>query len=230
MTADVLDTLPLPTRITVSGPDAVAFLQGQLTQDLDALKRGDRAWTLLLEPQGKVVAFLRVERTDDQAIELATDAPASAVVERLERFKLRVKASIEVAEEAPSPAEAEEARIAAGVPGHADIAGRIPGETGLVPMAVSFTKGCYTGQELVARVDSRGNNVPRLLRHVEAQSPVAPGDAIVVDGQVLGEVTSAAGNAAIASVHRSVEVPADALIRGADAEVMARIAALPLVV
>lgn len=230
MTADILDALPLATRIRVSGPDAVSFLQGQVSQDIEALGVGEGNWTFLLEPQGKVISFLRVERTSDDAVELATDAPAEHVVARLERYKLRVKATIEVDDEREVTADENAARIAAGVPGHADIAGRIPGETGLVPFAVSFTKGCYTGQELVARVDSRGNNVPRLLRRVEAQAEVHPGDAVTVDGQVLGEITSAAGGAAIASVHRSVEVPADVLVRGSEGEVVARVLALPLVV
>ncbi|MFP5326947.1 MAG: YgfZ/GcvT domain-containing protein [Acidimicrobiia bacterium] len=222
--------MPLPTRVRVSGPDAVSFLQGQLSQDVADLGVGSASWSFLLEPQGKVVAFLRVERTADDALELATDAPPELVMERLERFKLRVKATIETVAAEPVAAADEEARIAAGLPGHADVSGRIPGETGLVPVAVSFTKGCYTGQELVARVDSRGNNVPRLLRRVEAQAPVHAGDSVVVEGQVRGEITSAAGAAAIASVHRSVEVPADALVRSGSHEVMARLLAVPPVV
>ncbi len=65
-----------------------------------------------------------------------------------------------------APGALERHRIEAGWPGdgrraHADT---IPAETGVVPVAVSFTKGCYTGQELVARIDSRGGNVPRHLR------------------------------------------------------------------
>ena len=229
MNPDILEALPLPTRIRVFGPDAVSFLQGQVSQDVQTLAVGERSWTFLLEPQGKVIAFLRVVRTAEDDVELATDAPAAQVGERLERYRLRVKASIGVLDEGPPTPEEEAARISAGVPGYADVAGRIPGETELVPVAVSFTKGCYTGQELVARIDSRGNNVPRLLRWVEAQAPVSVGDAVTVDGQVLGEITSAAGNAAIASVHRSVEVPADALVRGDGGEVVARIAQLPLV-
>ena len=230
MNEELLDVLPLGTRIRVSGPDAISFLQGQLSQDIEPLGIGGHAWAFLLEPQGKVVAFLRVERTADDAIELATDAPAADVVTRIERYKLRVKATIETLEEREVTSEAASARVAAGVPGHADVAGRIPGETELVPLAVSFTKGCYTGQELVARIDSRGNNVPRLLRRVEAQAPVSVGDAVTVDGQVLGEITSAAGNSAIATVHRTVEVPTDVLVRGEAGEVMARVSALALVV
>ena len=46
----------------------------------------------------------------------------------------------------------------------------IPGEGGqrLIDLSVSFTKGCYTGQELVARIDSRGGNVPRPVRVLAA--------------------------------------------------------------
>ncbi len=53
----------------------------------------------------------------------------------------------------------------------------IPGETGLIELTVSFTKGCYTGQELVARIDSRGGNVPRRLRRLglaDRSSPAPP--------------------------------------------------------
>ena len=60
---------------------------------------------------------------------------------------------------------------------------------------MSFTKGCYTGQELVARIDSRGNNPPRHLEvvHLDDESAaLAPGDAITIDGRKIGRITSAA--------------------------------------
>jgi tRNA-modifying protein YgfZ len=59
----------------------------------------------------------------------------------------------------------EAARIASGIPamGSELTDKTIAAEAGLVERSVSFTKGCYTGQELVARLDSRGNNVPRRL-------------------------------------------------------------------
>ncbi len=50
----------------------------------------------------------------------------------------------------------------------------IAAEAGLVDRSVSFTKGCYTGQELVARLDARGNNVPRRLVGVVG-GPLRPG-------------------------------------------------------
>ena len=50
----------------------------------------------------------------------------------------------------------------------------IPAEAGIVEASVSWTKGCYTGQELVARIDSRGNNVPRRLRLLTIEGTAAP--------------------------------------------------------
>jgi folate-binding protein YgfZ len=61
----------------------------------------------------------------------------------------------------------------------------IPAETGLIEVSVSFTKGCYTGQELVARIDSRGNNVPRNLLRITSNQ-------VEVNGKLSGEVSSVA--------------------------------------
>jgi len=65
----------------------------------------------------------------------------------------------------------------------------IPAETGITDVAVSFTKGCYPGQELVERMDSRGAAAPRRLQRVRVADRV-------------GEVTSAAGGWALAYVKR----------------------------
>jgi folate-binding protein YgfZ len=93
----------------------------------------------------------------------------------------------------------------------------IPGETGLIEQTVSFTKGCYTGQELVARIDSRGGHVPRRLRLLVAAGRVEAGTALLDgSGANAGMVTSvaAAGTAwvALGYVRRGVDVPA--ILRG----------------
>ena len=86
----------------------------------------------------------------------------------------------------------------------------IPAETGIVDRAVSFTKGCFTGQELVARIDSRGGNVPRHLCGIEAQeASLAVGAALTRDGKQVGTITSASGSIGLAYVSRDVEMPAD---------------------
>ena len=116
---------------------------------------------------------------------------------------------------------AESRRFGAGWPGAAELLdGLIPGETGLVPVAASFTKGCYTGQELVARIDSRGNNVPKLLHRVLLESAAVAGDEIVVDGTSVGSLTSVSGLAALAYVRRSVTAPFNALVGGAPARIV----------
>jgi len=66
-----------------------------------------------------------------------------------------------------------------------------PQEARLERRAVSFAKGCYIGQEIVARIQSRGG-VNRLLVKLSTRSPVAPGSEIAASGRVTGRVTSAA--------------------------------------
>ena len=91
--------------------------------------------------------------------------------------------------------EQEAERIRLGIPRMgAELDERtIPAETGLVALTVSFTKGCYTGQELVARVDSRGGHVPRRLARFSAEGKVAAGSALLTGGGVpAGTLTSAA--------------------------------------
>jgi folate-binding protein YgfZ len=115
-----------------------------------------------------------------------------------------------------SPADFEAERIAAGLPKMgAELTDKtIPAETDLIDLTVSFTKGCYTGQELVARIDSRGGNVPRHLRGLLLPAGVGPGvDLVDADGRPAGTVTSAAVSAALGPVglgyvRRGIEIPA----------------------
>jgi aminomethyltransferase len=66
----------------------------------------------------------------------------------------------------------------------------IPLEAGLWD-DVSFSKGCYTGQEIIARMESRGKLAKRLAR-LRPASPVAAGAEIVANGRPVGTITSAA--------------------------------------
>ena len=272
--------------VRAAGPEAAPFLQGQLSQDVAALASGASTWALLLQPQGKVVAFLRVLRLGDEEFVLETDAGfGPAVVERLNRFKLRVKCDLDpldwrcvavrgpqasapveggtghlvVADwpglpgadrvgEAPSAPSGvpgvsveayEAARIEAGIPvmGRELDEGTIPAEAGVVDRSVSFTKGCYTGQELVARIDSRGGNVPRRLRGVVVGEGAAPpaGAVVEADGKEAGRLTSVAfspglgATVALAYVRRAVEPPAEVVVTWDGGSAPARVEALPLV-
>jgi folate-binding protein YgfZ len=78
----------------------------------------------------------------------------------------------------------------------------IPVETGVIDVAVSFTKGCYPGQELVERMDSRGASAPRALRRIDVRAGTAVGDVIDVEGHEA-TLTSVLGTVALALVRRA---------------------------
>jgi folate-binding protein YgfZ len=113
-------------------------------------------------------------------------------------------------------AEYEAVRIAAGLPKMgAELTDKtIPAETDLIELTVNFSKGCYTGQELVARIDSRGGNVARHLRGLLLPEGVGPGTELTDgDGRAAGTVTSVAVSASLGPiglgyVRRGIAVPA----------------------
>jgi len=104
----------------------------------------------------------------------------------------------------------ERARIESGVPRMgADLDERtIPQEAGLERDAVSFTKGCFVGQELVCRIDTRGH-VNRLLRRLRSTDALQPDAEVSFGDKVVGVVTSAAGEVALAMLRREVEPGAE---------------------
>jgi folate-binding protein YgfZ len=276
--------------VVVSGPGALDWLQGQLSQDVAMLGADEAAGagleTLVLSPQGKIESFCRICRLEADSYLLDVRCGfGEALLERLRRFKLRVKADLELLDnvhlvevrgpraavandlvasgnvsslatfavswpgwsghdalyvgepeaigstalslDAWPPGDAgafEAARIEAGVPelGSELTERTIPQEAGqLVARAVSFTKGCYTGQELVARIDARGSNTPRRLHGVVidgAFGDVAPtvGAELRLAGDKIGELTSVAwspgfgSHVALAYVKRGIAAPVEA--------------------
>lgn len=126
--------------------------------------------------------------------------------------------------------EYEAARIAAGVPrlGLDLDAKTIPQEASLERDAVSFSKGCFLGQELVCRLDTRGHVNRYLRRLTVAEGASAPRGAEIVAGdKAVGAVTSTAGSVALGYVRREVEPPAEVTLRWDGAETTATVAALP---
>ena len=103
--------------LLVSGPDAATYLQGQLSQDVVGLAEGSSSPSFLLQPDGKVTAWLRVTRTGPEAFALDVEAGwGPAVVERLRRFLLRVKVVHRRAVGADCPAVIAVRGIAADAP------------------------------------------------------------------------------------------------------------------
>ncbi len=191
-------------RVALRGHDARTYLDSQCTQDLALLAVGEVAHTLVLEPRGELVTIAAVTSLGEDHLELEVPAgTGAATVARLERFAIRTEVTFELGEgRDASPAE-ELDRIRAGRPGAAELArGLVPHAlaAGLLAQTVSFTKGCYPGQELVARMHARHALPPYLLRALSSPARVHVGDA-VGDTSRDGAVTSVAHDPATGRWH-----------------------------
>lgn len=218
--------------VVVRGPDAIGWLQGQVSQDLSAIEVGESRRSLVLDPRGRLDALVQLcVRAPDEVCCIVPAGHGEALAGRLRRFRLRVKADLDLLEGVPgrfepgrgagppsagssspdelvvpedwpgldgswklwpgraarggtpSPERAAallQRRLRAGLPElGADVeVGMQPHETSLVPWTVSFDKGCFVGQELVARVDARSAAPPRrLVRALLDEGPAgAAGD------------------------------------------------------
>ena len=215
MTPTLPDFLDPQARdvVLVTGPDAATYLQSQVSQELRPMQVGDWRWSLVLEPTGKVTALIRVTRTGEEEFELETDAGfGEGLIARLRKFMIRVDAQTEfrAAADGEPRAEFERRRVDAGWPrmGAEIRAGEtIPAATGVVPVAVDFAKGCYPGQELVERMDSRGADAPVRLRIVDVVDGTAVGAPVLdADGAEAGVITSIVENTALAAIRRGFDV------------------------
>jgi folate-binding protein YgfZ len=191
--------------ISVSGADAFDFLQAQLASDItevarlpaDALHRS--AWC---NPKGRVICTPRVNAVQ-QGFELTVPADlGELVVQRLTLFRFRAKVDFEL-RPGPTATEADAlTNIQAGVPeiALAQAEKFTPHMLNLdLLRMVSVEKGCYPGQEIVARTHFRGASKRRCLRFGCAAA-VQPG-ARINDGQHdIGEVVNAAGGELLAVV------------------------------
>lgn len=234
--------------VWVTGPDAVSFVDGLVSQNVAAMNRGEIRPGLLLAPNGKLRSTLHLLRLEDR-VGLACDAGRTGIVhDDLSRFKIRVDVAIETestpiwdiwGRDAPSVMERygagaapigdgpvvfarpfarsdlprvviigdppaierlsardiEPTRIEVGEPimGTDLTEKTIPQEGVDVAQAVDFAKGCYLGQELVARIDSRGHVNQRLVGMVfdGTEAPTAAAE-VLFEGKVVGSLTSVA--------------------------------------
>jgi tRNA-modifying protein YgfZ len=280
-------------KLVVRGGEAADFLQGQLTNDVEAIGDGEGAYAALLDRKGHIQADMRVLRlapdafwidtepatcervarhlgmynigreveiddvTGNHAIlsvvgpaaqkaastgplspenahrlegerrVVATDlgldliVPAGAAAEVL--AELRAAGAAEVSEEAMEIARIESGRPRFG----ADMSeATMPAEAGITDRAVSFTKGCYIGQEPVARLHYKGRP-NRHLRGLRLSGPAAHGDAIRLGDREVGTIGTAAlsparGPVALAIVRREAS-PGDTVAvgdEGAEAEIV----------
>jgi folate-binding protein YgfZ len=215
--------------VRVSGPDAEDYLQRMVSNDVAALAPGEACDALLLTAKARVIAPLRVLRRGPDDFLLLTEPElgervgagllrtrfaAKAEIEPEEHESWLVLGGEEVLDERPKGEDASEEdferwRIESGIPAWGrEIDDRVlPAEAGLTDTHVSFTKGCYPGQEPIARQHYRGK-VNRRLRILDVEGEAAPGDELMLEGKTVGRITSAVPGVALGFVR--VEVPDDA--------------------
>ncbi len=264
-------------HLRIGGADAGEYLQGQLTNDVEALEPGSGCYSALLDRKGRMQSDMRVLRTAD-GFEIDLEAEgAAAVLKHLSMYK--VGRDVEIAEsvdrtvhsvigpaatelvlggplgpehahrearvgeircravatdlgvdliadrdgsalatalaaagaEPVSPDAAEIVRVESGRPrfGREMTTATIPEEAGINERAVSFTKGCYIGQETVARLHYKGKP-NRRLRGLRLTATASPGDPVNLGERRLGEVGTAVvspahGPIALAILRREAE-------------------------
>jgi tRNA-modifying protein YgfZ len=205
-----------------------------VSNDVEALAVGESCDALLLTAKARVIAPLRVLRRRDDDYLVSTEPElGDRVRNELLRFRFAAKAEIEPEEhdawlvlggdevldarpegDEIDDDEFERWRIESGIPlWGREIDDRVlPAEAGLTETHVSFSKGCYPGQEPIARQHYRGK-LNRRLRVLELEGDDVPEyDAeIRLDDKVVGRVTSALLGRALGYVR--TEVPDDAVLR-----------------
>jgi tRNA-modifying protein YgfZ len=230
--------------VRVAGRDAEDYLQRMVSNDVAALAVGDRCDALLLTAKARVIAPLRVIRRASDDFLLLTEPELDETVRtQLLRSRFAAKVEIEpeeheswfvvggdeVLDERPegdevTEEEVERWRIESGIPRWGrEIDDRVlPAEAGLTESYVSFTKGCYPGQEPIARQHYRGK-LNRRLRVLELETDVVPaaGTDLLYGGKRVGRITSAATGVALGYVR--TEVPEDARLELGEERGFARI-------
>jgi folate-binding protein YgfZ len=227
--ADLLQRLVSNDVLAAESCEALLLTaKGRVIAPLLVWRRAEDDFLLLTEPElgGVVLEYLRKMRIVSRC-EIEPEEHTSAIVlgpgDGIPNRDYGLSA-VEVLDAAgptePADEELERLRILARTPrwGRELDDGILAAEAGLDKRAVSFTKGCYPGQEPLARLHNRGH-VNRTLRVLEVEGDVRQADEVLHDGVAVGRVTSAVPGLALAYVR--VEVP-----DGAELEVGGRKARL----
>ncbi len=188
------------STIAVTGPDAFEFLQGQLTNDLGRLGTEDEILAAWCNPKGRVIWFGTVRNIDEGYGLSAPAETAEEIVRRLTFFRFRSKVEFEIRDEGATVDPAILVDSGHAFIGAEQVEQYTPHMLNLDLLdAISLDKGCYTGQEIVARTHYRGASKRRLFRFT-ADGEVNAGDKVMQGDRAVGDVVNAVGNALLAVV------------------------------
>lgn len=200
------DGIQLYKVIVVRGPDAADFLQGQLTQDVDRLNEDEPLFAAWCNPKGRVIVTSRLARIDDGIAMVVAADMTGRVLELMQLYRFRAKVETSVVDS--DPAELVEpwmidplALIESGVPSinAQNTEAFTPHMLNLDRLdAISFSKGCYTGQEIVARTEHRGSSKRRMMRYEADMDGIEVGASVFDGARAVGEVVNVAGSALLA--------------------------------
>jgi len=207
-------------QIGDAAPALLLTAKARVIAPLVVLRRGEEDFLLLTEPELRAAVQSLLTRMRLRArVEIEPEEHRSVLVFGGEDgFATDFPGARELLDSGLEPTidadELERRRIEAGVPRWGrELDDRVlPAEAGLDATHISFTKGCYPGQEPVARLHYRGK-ANRALRVLELQDVPAYDTELLHDGKVVGRVTSAArrpDGSVVALAYVRVEVPDDA--------------------
>ena len=184
----------------VSGTDAFDFLQNQLTNDLKRLESVSKILAAWCNPKGRVIWFGSVLLTESNfKLSTPTDL-AENIVQRLSIFRFRAKVDFKIIDEDITMDTAALIRKGHPIIGLKQSEQYTPHMLNLDLLdAIDFEKGCYTGQEVIARTHYKGMTKRRTLKF-ESNAPVSPGDKVSHDGQNIGNVLNVSGSSLLAVV------------------------------
>lgn len=206
-----------PGVLEFSGPDAVRFLNGQVTQDVrKVIGSGEVLPSCVTDAKGKLQfrVWLAEGKTAGSVLVFCREGTMEDLEARLTRYLIADDVEVRDASAEISTGDFkfphedldEAERIERGIPkwGAELTEGMLPPEAGLEATDISYTKGCYIGQEVISRIKSAGK-VNRRLVKLAFEGEARTGAITDSDGKVRGEVTSVCGEIGLGFLKRGAE-------------------------
>lgn len=179
--------------IKVSGNDAIPFLQGQLTCNIESLPNGAMCYGAHCNPKGRVISLFHILRQDGAFYLITPPDMTDLAMKALNKYAIFSKVTLEKSSVDTRGQEKTHLKnIQAGLPRlYPNTSGEfLPQELNLQNNgAIDLDKGCYTGQEIIARIHFRGQIKNRLLNaELSSNANIAPGDNVMLEQVAIGKI------------------------------------------